>query len=208
MLPTKEEAFALLKESYTMNPGPWKDHSVVTAKCAYKIAAYCPDLDEAKAYILGLLHDIGRRFGFSYIRHVLDGYLYLMSLGYEEAAKISITHSFPVKSLEMYVGEWDVSKQELAQIQSLLDFYEYDDYDRLIQVCDSIAMPNGPVDMITRMEDVKTPLWQLSSKKWNKNLALKDYFEDKIRMPLREVLFSLSVTALEAALRLESLNFA
>ena len=161
-----------------MNPGPWKDHSVVTAQCAYKIAAYCPDLDEAKAYILGLLHDIGRRFGFSYIRHVLDGYLYLMSLGYEEAAKISITHSFPVKSLEMYVGEWDVSKQELAQIQSLLDFYEYDDYDRLIQVCDSIAMP-----------DVKHRYGSYPQKKWNKNLALKDYFEDKIRMPLREVLF-------------------
>ena len=189
MLPTKEEAFALLKESYTMNPGPWKDHSVVTAQCAYKIAAYCPNLDEAKAYILGLLHDIGRRFGFSYLRHVLDGYLYLMSLGYEEAAKISITHSFPVKSLEMYVGEWDVSKQELAQIQSLLDFYEYDDYDRLIQVCDSIAMPNGPVDMITRMEDVKHRYGSYPQKKWNKNLALKDYFEDKIRMPLREVLF-------------------
>ena len=189
MLPTKEEAFALLKESYTMNPGPWKDHSVVTAQCAYKIAAYCPDLDEATAYILGLLHDIGRRFGFSYIRHVLDGYLYLMSLGYEEAAKISITHSFPVKSLEMYVGEWDVSKQELAQIQGLLDFYEYDDYDRLIQVCDSIAMPNGPVDMITRMEDVKHRYGSYPQKKWNKNLALKDYFEDKIRMPLREVLF-------------------
>jgi len=112
-----------------------------------------------------------------------------MSLGYEEAAKISITHSFPVKSLEMYVGEWDVSKQELAQIQSLLDFYEYDDYDRLIQVCDSIAMPNGPVDMITRMEDVKHRYGSYPQKKWNKNLALKDYFEDKIRMPLREVLF-------------------
>lgn len=189
MLPTKEEAFALLKESYIMNPGPWKDHSIVTAQCAYKIAAYCPNLDETKAYLLGLLHDIGRRFGFSYLRHVLDGYLYLISLGYEEAAKISITHSFPVKNLEMYVGEWDVTKQELTQIQSLLESYEYDDYDRLIQVCDSIAMPNGPVDMLTRMEDVKHRYGSYPQKKWNKNLALKDYFEDQIHMPLRELLF-------------------
>lgn len=193
MIPTREEAFSLLNESYRMNPGPWKDHSIVTAQCAYKIASYCPDLDENNAFIFGLLHDIGRRFGFSYIRHILDGYLYLMSLGYEEAAKISITHSFSVKNMNVYVGEWDVSPEELQQIQKLLDTYKYDDYDRLIQVCDSIAMPNGPVDMITRMEDVKKRYGGYPENKWKKNLMLKDYFEDKIQMPLKELLNTFSI---------------
>ena len=31
----------------------------------------------------------------------------------------------------------------------------YDDYDRLIQLCDSIAMVNGVVDLKTRMDDVE-----------------------------------------------------
>lgn len=192
MIPTKEEAFSLLNESYRMNPGPWMEHSVVTAQCAYKIASYCPDLDENNAFIFGLLHDIGRRFGFSYIRHILDGYLYLMSLGYEEAAKISITHSFSVKNLNVYIGEWDVNQEELHQIQSLLSEYKYDDYDRLIQVCDSIAMPNGPIDMITRMEDVKRRYGQYPENKWKKNLMLKNYFEEKIQMSFKELLNTFS----------------
>jgi hypothetical protein len=34
MLPSKEQALILLDEAYKRNPGPWKDHSIVVAKCA------------------------------------------------------------------------------------------------------------------------------------------------------------------------------
>ncbi len=54
--PTPIEAESILKEAETCNPGPWGEHSRVTAKCAAQIAALCPELDVEKAYILGLLH--------------------------------------------------------------------------------------------------------------------------------------------------------
>ena len=45
MLPAKEEAMKLLEEGYARNPGQWKDHSIVTAQCAYKIAERCAGMD-------------------------------------------------------------------------------------------------------------------------------------------------------------------
>lgn len=62
MYPTREEAIALLAEAEPHNPGPWGDHSRTAAHCAEKIAA-AVGLDPDKAFVLGLLHDIGRRYG-------------------------------------------------------------------------------------------------------------------------------------------------
>ena len=45
------------------SPDHGGDHSKTAAHCAEKIAAACGDLDPEKAYVLGLLHDIGRTFG-------------------------------------------------------------------------------------------------------------------------------------------------
>ena len=63
MIPSREKAEQLLQEGLQKNPGPWGDHSKTAAHCAEKIAAACGDLDPEKAYVLGLLHDIGRTFG-------------------------------------------------------------------------------------------------------------------------------------------------
>lgn len=52
-----------------------------------KIAHACGDMDSEKAYILGLLHDIGRKFGVRHLGHVSDGYTYMKQLGYDEVAK-------------------------------------------------------------------------------------------------------------------------
>ena len=58
MLPTREEAMALIRDGLSNNPGPWGKHSLTAAHCAEKIAAACGDMDAEKAYVLGLLHDI------------------------------------------------------------------------------------------------------------------------------------------------------
>ena len=70
MLPTREEAERLLREAKQCNPGPWVNHSRVAAHCAEKIAQACGDMDAGKAYVLGLLHDIGRKFGVRHLGHV------------------------------------------------------------------------------------------------------------------------------------------
>jgi|LFRM01.2.fsa_nt_gb hypothetical protein len=45
LMPDKEEALRLLNEAYERNPGPWKDHSIAVAKCAYAISKRCDDMD-------------------------------------------------------------------------------------------------------------------------------------------------------------------
>lgn len=179
MLPDREQALILLDEAYERNPGPWRDHSIVVAKCAYVISMQCDNMDEEKAYIIGLLHDIGRREGVTSLAHVIDGYHYLMGLGYDEAARICMTHSFAIKDIDTCIINKDVSDIELKEICGLIDGYEYDDYDALIQLCDSIALPGGPEKIEVRMNDVKQRYGHYPSNKWNKHIEIKHYFENK-----------------------------
>ena len=115
MLPTKEEALKLIRDGLLFNPGPWGKHCLTAAHCAEKIASACGDMDVEKAYILGLLHDIGRKFGVRHLGHVSDGYRFMMSLGYDEAAKICLTHSFNNHKLDEYIGKFDVSDEEMEK---------------------------------------------------------------------------------------------
>lgn len=186
MLPTIEEAEALLAAGEPLNPGPWGDHSRIAAHCARCIAEHC-DLDGEKAYILGLLHDIGRRFGVRHLGHVSDGYRYLMSLGYDEAAKICLTHSFNNHTVSEYIGRVDTTSEEYAFIVQTLEQTEYDDYDRLIQLCDAMAGGGAILDVEERMNDVKRRYGSYPQEKWNANLALKAYFEKRAGMDLYEM---------------------
>lgn len=179
MIPSMEEAQRLLKEAETCNPGPWGAHSRTAAHCAMKIAEAVPGMDPQKAYILGLLHDIGRRFGVRHLGHVSDGYSYMMSLGYDEVARICLTHSFHGHGMEEYIGKVDTSEAEYELIRSNLAKTEFDDYDRLIQLCDSMAGAGVILDMEERMGDVKRRYGWYPQEKWDANFALKHYFEEK-----------------------------
>lgn len=176
--PTVEEAERLLREAESCNPGPWGNHSRVAAQCAKKIAA-AAGLDEEKAYVLGLMHDIGRKFGIKHLAHVFDGYHYMQSLGYEDAARICLTHSFCCPKLDVYIGNFDIPQEQQKQLQALLDQLVFDDYDRLIQLCDCLAGSEGVVDMEARMLDVKKRYGFYRQDKWDTNLWLKAYFEEK-----------------------------
>ena len=179
MYPDREEAEKLLLEAGKCNPGPWVKHSRTAAHCAEQIARYA-GLDADKAYVLGLLHDIGRKFGVSYLKHVSDGYSYMMSLGYADAARICLTHSFNDRRLESYVGNFDTSEEETRLIREKLRDAAFDDYDRLIQLCDAISGAEGVMDIIDRMSDVKRRYGEYDPDKWQTNLSLKAYFEEKM----------------------------
>ena len=179
--PSKQFAHFLLNEGVSLNPGPWKLHSIEVAESAEKIAKAVVknegNLNSDKAYVYGLLHDIGRRFGVTYLAHVIDGYDYLSAMGFENAARICITHSFNLQTIEDYIGKKDVSDNQLEKIQSLLDSYEYDDYDRLIQLLDSTCNADGTKNLEKRMEDVKNRYGYYPKAKYDKNFELKAYFE-------------------------------
>lgn len=180
MLPTREEAMALVRDGLSCNPGAWGRHCLTAAHCAEKIANACGDMDAEKAYILGLLHDIGRKFGVRHLGHVSDGYTYMKSLGYDEAAKICLTHSFNAQTVDEYIGNFDVSEKELTLIKTELAKVIYDEYDWLIQLCDSLAGAEGVLDIEARMNDVKKRYGSYPQKKWDSNIHLMHYFEAKM----------------------------
>lgn len=186
MIPTREQAEELLEEALPHNPGPWGAHSRTAAHCAEKIAAAC-GLDPEKAYVLGLLHDIGRRYGKRHLGHVSDGYTYMMSLGYDEVARICLSHSFNDQSLADYVGNRDTSPEETALIETELTAMVYDEYDRLIQLCDSLAGAEGVLDIEERMADVKRRYGAYPQNKWDRNLALKRHFEELAGQDIYEI---------------------
>ena len=138
-------------------------------------------MDAEKAYVLGLLHDIGRKFGVRHLGHVSDGYTYMMRLGYDEVAKICLTHSFNNHTVDEYIGKLDVSGEEMKMIKTELARTVYDDYDRLIQLCDSLAGAEGVLDIEDRMNDVKKRYGFYPQKKWDSNMRLKRYFEEKMK---------------------------
>lgn len=177
MIPSREEAEHILREAEGLNPGPWSDHSRVAATCAEKIANLCSGMDPEKAYVLGLLHDIGRRFGSGHLRHVYDGYKFMLHLGYDEAARICLTHSFCVPDIHVYIGNFDISIDEQKTISDALQSIRFNDYDCLIQLCDALSMPDGVVDMEIRMADVERRYGHYPAGKRNCNKELKAYFE-------------------------------
>ena len=181
-IPTLTQAKALLNEAAQLNPGPWVAHSQVTAQAAQLIAAEIPALDPQTAYILGYLHDIGRREGVYGMRHVIDGYRFLTLQGFDHAARISLTHSLPVPTADSGSADWDGTQEDFKFLQRYLDQIAYDDYDRLIQLCDTISLPSGCCLMEQRFVDVvlRYGFNEHTRAKWQAFIKIRQYFEQMI----------------------------
>jgi hypothetical protein len=181
-IPSLVEAQALLEEAEKLNPGPWINHSRHVAEAAQLITRRLQGLDPEAATILGLLHDIGRREGVTDLRHILDGYAYMQQLGYADVAKICLTHSFPDKNFISYVGKSDCNDAEIQKIQAALDGVEFDDYDRLIQLCDALALPDGICLLEKRLVDVtlRYGINEYSVIRWKCFMNIQNEFEKRI----------------------------
>lgn len=81
---------------------------------------------------MGLLHDIGRRYGIIGLKYTIDGYRFLKQQGYDEIARVCLTHSFPIKYLKAFNGNNDCTNYEVEFLESYLKELQYDDYDKLI----------------------------------------------------------------------------
>lgn len=189
MFPNKKDAMNELKIAEKMNPGLWVKHSENVAKAAKIIAEHCK-LDGEKAFSCGLLHDIGRRTGVSAVRHIIDGYDYAMEKGWNEVARICLTHSFPVKDIDADIGKKDISKSQYDFIKNYLDGLEYDDYDKLIILCDALADAGGFCVLGKRFIDTtrRYGIFHFSVDRWNKTYEYKEYFEKKIGKSVYKIL--------------------
>lgn len=182
MFPTKEVAMQELEIAGQMNPGPWTKHSYHVAMAAKLIAEKCEELDSNKAFVCGLLHDIGRRTGIAAVRHIIDGYDYAISKGWDEVARVCITHSFPVKDIEADIGKKDITRSQYDFIDEYLKRLEYDEYDKLIILCDALADANGYCILEKRFIDTtrRYGIYPFSVERWNKTYEYKEYFEEMI----------------------------
>ena len=180
--PTLAQAEAFLRQAESLNPGPWVAHSVNAARGAQIIASRCAGLDADAAYVFGLLHDICRRAGVTGARHIVDGYTFLVAQGYEHAARICLTHSFQTRQIGEIYGELDWTADEARFVEDYLARAEYTPYDRLIQLCDAIALPAGFCLMEKRFVDVAMRYGTLpyTVAKWRATLAIKTEFEAAI----------------------------
>lgn len=179
MLPDIDTALKELEIAGKMNPGPWTEHSLNVAKAAKLISEHCGNLDSNKAFVFGLLHDIGRRNGVTAVKHIIDGYDYAMSKGWDEIAGVCLTHSFPIKDIDADIGKKDISKEQYDFIDNYLKNTEYDDYDKLIILCDALADANGFCILEKRFIDTtrRYGIFPFSVERWNKTYEYKEYFE-------------------------------
>lgn len=115
------------------------------------------------------------------MRHIIDGYRYMKSLDYDICARICLTHSFPYKDIRSYNGQNDCTAEETEFIKRFLDNTEYDNYDRLIQLCDALTLPDGATYIEKRLVDVvmRRGFNDLTIPKWKAFLELKGYFDKK-----------------------------
>jgi hypothetical protein len=180
--PNKKQAIEWLNEAETQNPGPWVQHSLFVAQAAEEIAARHPRLNAEWAFVFGCLHDIGRRAGVFDMRHILDGYYFLTAQGFDDAARICLTHSFPIKNIKAAAAKWDCSPQEMDFITRTLSECEYNEYDRLIQLCDALALPSGYCLIEKRLVDValRHGVNEYSVPRWKAYLELQKEFEAAI----------------------------
>ena len=198
MLPTAEEALKELEIAGKINPGPWIKHSINTGVAACNIAQKIPRMDAGKAYIIGLLHDIGRRCKYGFVdipTHVYEGYKYCLEKGWDEAARICMTHSY----LRMK-DEFDYEPETIHEraIKDYIINTSPDDYDKLIQLCDSLATDYGFVILEKRFVDVtrRYGIMEGYIKGWEIAFKIKEEFEERMGCSIYDVLPDIGITTL------------
>jgi len=189
--PSRAKAIELLEEASMKNPGLWVQHSYRVAEGAELIAKNIDGLDSELAYVLGLLHDIGRREGVYGMRHSIDGFNFAMNKGYEHVAQICLTHvSFRHNDEPVIVGKWDGSTKEKEFVINYLSETAESDYDRLIKLCDCVSLPNGFCLIEKRLVDTATRggVNNLTIPRWNSTFEIKKHFEDRLGKSIYDIL--------------------
>jgi hypothetical protein len=186
-VPSRERAEAYLREAGAMNPGRWVDHVRVAASAAEAIARADRRLDPERAYVLGLLHDVGRRTGgpgVADVRHLIDGHAFMRDEGFADCARICLTHSFPapIKDVGAFASQWLCPPEERQAVQDFLNGVEYTVEDRLIQLCDGLSLPAGPCLIEKRLVDValRHGFNEHTLVKWRAYLGLRQEFDEAV----------------------------
>lgn len=192
MILTSEQAYKYLLKAGMQNDGKWIQHSLYVGQAAGMLASQMDGLVSIDNVIaMGYVHDIGRMFGNMKMNHALRGYYFLKDEGYEEAAKVCLTHSFPVQDIETVTGLWDCSEEDYIFLKEYISSCQYDYYDKLIQFCDNIATADGITAIEVRLIDI-VMRYGFDNKntinRWEKCFGLKKEIESLMGKTVEDVL--------------------
>ncbi len=164
-------------------------HVFNVAKIARAIARQTGgSLNPEKAYILGLLHDVGRIKDetVTKIPHGIEGFRYLTRLGYPGVAPVCLTHNFIDKDIK--AGDYPTYSPKLfEQTKQFLSEIEYNDYDRLIQLGDLFSRGKEILSIRQRLDKNKQ-FYKIKNLSYeDKAFALRDYFDDKFGIDVEKI---------------------
>lgn len=176
----RKTAVELLEWGHAQNPGPWREHSLGVARAAEYIAREC-GMDADKAWICGAMHDIGKYEGVTAMRHIVAGYELMTKKGEPDIARICLTHSFPLPSVDAFMGPHDIAPADERLVADVLST-PMDDYDRLIQLCDGLAWDEGVCLMEKRLINVirRKGVSPVQREIINARFDLLEYFQKKL----------------------------
>lgn len=128
--------------------------------------------------------------GVTKIHHIIAGYNLMKERGYEDCSKICLTHSFLLKDIREILSDFDCTREEIEFIKSYISSVEYDDYDYLIQLCDFLALPEGPCLLEKRIveEVLRKGINDFSVQKWKRVFEIKEMFDEVIGKPVYSLL--------------------
>lgn len=187
-IPNKDKIIAYLEEGYEKNPEKWVLHLWTIGKTAQKMAPEL-GLDPDIAFACGALHDIGKSTGAKDAEHFYEGCKILRADSYFFPARIALTHSFQIKNVDAYVGDWNISDDKKEFIRDFLKFNEYNDYDLLIQYLDGVIKTEY-LGIEKRVAGVlenhgSNPYFDQRKEKL---YQLEDYFSKKLSNPVEKYL--------------------
>lgn len=128
-------------------------------------------------------------------KHVYEGYIYSMEKGWDEVARICMTHSYPLMQEEF---DYLPDTEEERFIKEYISNCQADDYDKLIQICDALATDYGFVILEKRFVDVtrRYGIMETYVKGWDVTFHNKEYFEKKMGRSIYDVLPDIGRTTL------------
>lgn len=171
------------RKELTYPENRWILHSIYVGLASKRIAEAIRINDE-KAAILGYLHDIGRRI--NHQNHPIEGYKYLQKLGYEEEAKICLTHSFIDNNITKTAGGGPKDLESYRFLHSFLTINPYTIYDNIIQLCDLFCLETGFTTIEKRLLDIasRKGIFDNSYSHYKSTIELKNRIENKMNQNL------------------------
>ena len=161
--PNREQALSIWQEGLNFRitnygfdvPDEYVFHTKGIAESCEIIAKQIAELNPEKAYVLGLLHDYGKKYpekelgGF----HGRYGYDEMMQMGFSDVARVCLTHSFYASDFNKDDYK-NYSSKDLDWAQDKLKNIIFDDYDKLVQLCDMFFEGLNKVTFEKRFEGI------------------------------------------------------